>query len=146
PIAGRNRAELEGVIGFFVNSLVLRTDLSGRPSFAQLLDRVREVTLAAYAHQDVPFEKLVEELQPERDLSRNPVFQVVFAMQDASWPVVETAGLRIGPVEVPSQVTRFDLEVHVAETAEGLPAWLQYNTDMFDGSTVERMFDHWERL
>ncbi|MHC5719694.1 MAG: condensation domain-containing protein, partial [Nostoc sp.] len=94
-IANRNRAELEGMLGFFVNTLVMRNDLSGNPSFRQLLSRVREVTLDAYAHQDLPFEKLVEELQPERDLSRNPLYEVMFVLQNTRMSVQEVSGLTL---------------------------------------------------
>src|SRR5262249_26578939 len=115
PIANRNRSELEELIGFFVNTLVLRTDLSGDPSFAQLLERVREVALAGYAHQDMPFEKLVEELQPERSLSRNPLFDVIFAVQNAPRSEGHLGELQLEPWGKGGKTTRVDLEVHIWE-------------------------------
>ncbi|HEY0172991.1 MAG TPA: amino acid adenylation domain-containing protein, partial [Pyrinomonadaceae bacterium] len=115
PIAGRNRRELEGLIGFFVNTLALRTDLSGRPSFRELLGRVRATTLGAFAHQELPFEKLVEELHPQRDMSRNPLFQVTLALQNAPLEEMELPGLRISPLDIGNDATRFDLEFHLWE-------------------------------
>jgi len=157
PIANRNRSELEGLIGFFVNSLVLRTDLSGNPTFQELLGRVREVALEAYAHQDLPFEKLVEELQPTRDLSRNPLFQVVFALQNAPMEQLTLPGLTLKPVKFNPGTTRFDLEFHLWERAQGLSGLWQapsiglsgfvaYSTDLFDRATVERMVGHFQTL
>src|SRR5688572_32466003 len=113
PMAGRNRSEIEGLIGFFVNTLVLRTDLAGNPSFRLLLARVREVALGAAAHQDLPFEKLVEELQPERDLSRTPLFQVMFAVQKASRQALTVSGLTLTPLEVPTGAAKFDLTLEL---------------------------------
>lgn len=139
PIANRNRPELEGLIGFFVNTLVLRTDLSGNPSFRELLGRVRQVCLAAYVHQDVPFEKLVEELRPERDLSRSPLFQVMFALQNAQIPTWELLGLTLTPFEVDSGTARFDLMLSMIDTGQELKASFEYNTDLFDQATIERM-------
>ena len=109
PIAGRTRVETEGLIGFFVNNLVLRTDLSGNPTFRELLSRVREVTLGAYAHQDLPFEKLVEELQPQRDLSHNPLFQVMFALQNTPRSDMKLHGLTLSSFQVDNGTSRFDL-------------------------------------
>src|SRR5215213_67791 len=144
-IAGRNHAEIEKLIGFFINTLVLRTDLSGNPSFRELLGRVREVALGAYEHQDVPFEKLVEELQPERDMSRHPFFQVMVNFQNAPAEIPTSRGLKITPKDVGDQ-TRFDLELHLWVVPEGLIGNFIYNTDLFEASTIARMLRHFETL
>lgn len=144
-IAGRNRAEIENLIGFFINTLVLRTDLSGNPSFRELLRRVREVALGAYEHQDVPFEKLVEELQPERDTSRQPFFQVMFNLQVLPSEGPVTHGLKILPQDIGNQ-TRFDLEFHLWVVPEGLSGPMLYNTDLFERSTITRMLTHLHTL
>ncbi|HEX8921031.1 MAG TPA: condensation domain-containing protein, partial [Pyrinomonadaceae bacterium] len=146
PVANRNRAETEGLIGFFVNMLVLRTDLSGNPSFRELIGRVRETALGAYAHQDVPFEKLVEELQPERDMSRSPLFQVVFVLQNAPMPNLELPGLTLSPVEIDSSTTHFDIMLMMEESEHGLSGWIEYNTDLFEETTIRRMQQHLEIL
>jgi amino acid adenylation domain-containing protein len=142
PIANRTRGEIEGLIGFFVNTLVLRTDLSGEPSFREALGRVREVALSAYAHQDLPFEKLVEELQPERDLSRNPLFQVTFQLFSAP----DVAGPSYDPTlpqfDVESGTAKFDLRLDLTETAQGLAGQFEYSTDLFDAETIERLAGH----
>jgi amino acid adenylation domain-containing protein/non-ribosomal peptide synthase protein (TIGR01720 family) len=146
-IANRNRAEVEGLIGLFVNTLVLRTDLSGNPTFKELLNRVREVTLGAYAHQDLPFEKLVEELQPERDLSQNPLFQVWFALNNAPMPAMQLAsGLTLTPLEVDSGTAHFDLSLDMVERGEELIGSFEYNTDLFDATTISRMVGHFQTL
>src|SRR5439155_14460942 len=146
PIAGRNRREIEGLIGFFVNTLVLCSDLSGNPSFLALLGRVRESSLEAYAHQDLPFEKLVEELQPERNLSQNPLFQVMFILQNAPREALEFAGLTMRSVKVDSETAKFDLTLFVHEEAEGLRISLEYSTDLFNQETITRMLGHFEVL
>jgi len=152
PIAGRNRAEIEGLIGFFTNSLVLRTKLSGSPNFVELLQRVREVTLGAYEHQDLPFEKLVEELQPERSLSHNPLFQVFFSLQNN--PTLATVGsdkeavekaLREMP-ELNTGSAKFDLALMMSEMGEQLIGGFEYNTDLFEAVTIARMEGHYRRL
>jgi amino acid adenylation domain-containing protein len=146
PVAGRNRAEVEGLIGFFVNTLVLRTDLSGNPRFRDALKRVHEVVVGAFAHQDVPFEKLVEELQPERSLSHTPIFQVMFALQNAPTADEELPGLSLSAVEVESGTAKTDLALTLVETDRGLLGSLSYATGLFDGSTIRRMLSHFERL
>ncbi|MGB9179571.1 MAG: condensation domain-containing protein, partial [Pyrinomonadaceae bacterium] len=146
PIANRTRPELEGLIGFFVNTLVLRTDVSGNPRFTELLQRVREVCLGAYAHQDVPFEKLVEELQPERSLSHQPLFQVVFALQNTPMSNLQVKGLQLTQMEADSNTAKFDLVLNMLDTDEGLVGSLKYSTDLFDGSTIERMLGHFHTL
>jgi amino acid adenylation domain-containing protein len=145
-IANRNRSETEGLIGFFVNMLVTRTDLSGNPSFRELLNRVQEVALGAYAHQDVPFEKLVEELRPERDLSYNPLFQVAFVLQNAPMSTLELAGLVISPVEKGKEISIFDLLLEVAETPEGMRGTFTYSTDLWDAPTIEHMATLYQTL
>jgi amino acid adenylation domain-containing protein/FkbH-like protein len=148
PIAGRNRAETESLVGFFVNTLVLRTDLSGNPTFAELLKRVREVALGAYAHQDVPFELLVEELQPQRDMSRTPLFQVMMVLHNAPMAESQTkTGLELGSISIENQTAKFDLTLALSETADGrLHSVWEYNTDLFAPATVERMMKHFEVL
>ncbi len=156
PIANRHRSEIEGLIGFFVNSLVLRSNLSGNPTFRELLSRVRDVALEAYEHQDLPFEKLVEELDPDRDLSRNPLFQVAFALQNAPMQPLELPGLTLEPAPLESGSTRFDLEVHLWEPAhglrslwqsqEGLSGFISYSTDLFDRDRINRLIGHFQTL
>ncbi len=146
PVANRNRTELEPLVGFFVNTLVLRTDLSGNPTFRELLGRVRDVTLGAFAHQDVPFEKLVEELQPERDTSRTPLFQVMFSLQNAPLPPLRMGDIEISLLDDETEVSQFDLSFDMTERADGLLCTLEYNTDLFDGATVRRMLKHFTVL
>ncbi|RKH75115.1 amino acid adenylation domain-containing protein, partial [Corallococcus sp. AB032C] len=142
PIAGRTHAELEGLIGFFVNTLVLRTNLAGVASFRALLARVRDVTLGAYAHQDVPFEKLVEALRPERIAGRAPLFQVLIVYQNAPTPEVLGPGLRMAPLRIEQRASKFDLSLSVSDRGQGLRGALEYSTDLFDASTAERMMGH----
>jgi amino acid adenylation domain-containing protein len=146
PIANRTRAEVEGLIGFFVNTLVLRSDLSGNPSFQQLLVRVRDVALGAYAHQDVPFEKLVEVLQPERDLSRSPLFQVMFILQNTLPMQYRLRGVTLEQLEEESTTARFDLTLVITDSEQGLHCMLEYNTDLFETSTMHRLLGHWQTL
>ena len=146
PIAGRTRGEVEEVIGFFVNTLVLRTDLSGDPSFREVLRRVREVTLGAYENQEVPFEKLVAELQPERSLSHSPLFQAMFTLQNARDLGGELPGLKVGGFGAAMEIAKFDLSLTLGATAQGLRGGLNYSTDLFERGTVERMLGHLERV
>ncbi|HEX2268538.1 MAG TPA: amino acid adenylation domain-containing protein [Pyrinomonadaceae bacterium] len=145
-IANRNRTEIEGLIGFFVNMLVMRTDLSGNPSFTELLRRVREMAFGAYAHQDLPFEKLVEELQPERDLSHTPFFQVTFVLQNVSSDELTLQGLEASLVDFKTGVGKFDLVLSMTDAAKGLTGTLEYNTNLFDRATIERMLGHFQTL
>ncbi|MCW5315485.1 amino acid adenylation domain-containing protein [Nostoc sp. KVJ3] len=146
PIANRDRSEIEGLIGFFVNTLVMRTDLAGNPSFSELLTRVREVALGAYAHQNLPFEMLVEALQPERDLSHTPLFQVMFVLQNAPTFGLELTGLTVSSLSIKGTTSRFDLTLIMQNTATGLVGVWEYNTDLFDASTIERMTGHFVTL
>lgn len=144
PIANRNRTEIEGLIGFFVNTLVLRSKLNPEMTFRELLAQVRETTLGAYGHQDVPFEKLVEELQPERSLNRQPLFQVLFTLQASEGIALE--GLESGWMNTRRDTAKFDLNLFMAETETGLYSWFSYNTDLFDATTVARMLKHYHTL
>jgi amino acid adenylation domain-containing protein len=146
PVAGRNRGELETLIGFFVNTLVLRTDVSDNPTVKQLLGRVRQVCLGAYGHQDVPFEKLVEELQPERSLSHTPLCQVAITLQNIHTSELTLEGLQATRVEYASETSKFDLTFSLTEGARGLFASFQYNSDLFEPATVEKMAGHYCRL
>ncbi|WP_445249950.1 amino acid adenylation domain-containing protein [Microcoleus sp. OTE_8_concoct_300] len=165
PIANRNRSEIEALIGFFVNSLVLRTDLSGNPTFRELLNRVKEVALGAYAHQDLPFEKLVEELHPDRALNQNPLFQVAFALQNAPGNQLELPELTLSPQQLDVGTARFDLEFHLWErspnssgsnqspsnklwvdSSEGISGMVIYSADLFDEATITRLIGHFQTL
>jgi amino acid adenylation domain-containing protein len=146
PIANRNRTELEGLIGFFVNTLVLRTDLSEEPAFKELLLRVRDVCLGAYAHQDLPFERLVRELQPERDVSRNPLFQVMFVLQNAPRSLAEISDLGFRQIETEHERSQFDLSLFLRERDGRLIGFFEYSTDLFGCATIERMAGHFQML
>ena len=146
PIANRQRGEVEGLIGYFVNALALRTDLSGDPTFRELMGRVREVALGAYLHQDVPFEKLVDELQPERSLSYNPLFQVVFALENTPDFNLQLPGLNISGLDAESETAKFDLRLGMSEIGPELMGTLRYSTDLFDSSTIQRMLGHFKTL
>ncbi|NET43360.1 MAG: amino acid adenylation domain-containing protein [Okeania sp. SIO2B3] len=149
-IANRNRSEIEDLIGFFVNSLVMYTDLGGSPSFTEVLKRVRQTAIEAYAHQDLPFEKLVEELQPERSLSHNPLFQVMFALQQSelinpsfSLPNLEVGWYKGSETEV---TVRVDLELHLWQEGEEINGYCAYNRDLFAADTIKRMLTHYENI
>ncbi|HSF38618.1 MAG TPA: non-ribosomal peptide synthase/polyketide synthase, partial [Thermoanaerobaculia bacterium] len=146
PVAGRNRLEIEGLIGFFVNTLVLHGDLAGEPSFRELLGRVRETALAGYLHQDLPFEKLIEELAPERSLAHSPLFQVMLALQNAPAGSLEIRDLRLRPANVPGTTAKFDLMLNLTEHGGTLAGVFEYSTDLFDAATVGRLTGHFERL
>jgi len=145
-LANRTSVETERLIGFFINLLPLRTDLSGDPTFRELLDRVRETSLGAYAHQDMPFDKLVEELQPARNLSYNPLVQVLFVMQNIPSPKLTAAGLRVAPLEAGVTHSKFDLAVFVSAKEQELGAYWVYSTELFEESTIRRMIGHYEKL
>ncbi|MTJ53551.1 amino acid adenylation domain-containing protein [Anabaena sp. UHCC 0253] len=146
PIANRNRSEIEGLIGFFINTLVIRSDLEGNPTFQQLLTQIKKTTLAAYNHQDLPFEQLVEELQPERDLSHSSLFQVMFILQNAPTEVLHLPDLTLKPLQVEKKTANFDLTLSMLETETGLRGSLEYNTDLFDDDRITQMLAHFQTL
>ena len=145
-VANRPTLETEKLIGFFINLLAIRTDLSGNPSFRELLGRVRETALSAYAHQDMPFDKLVEELRPERSLSHNPIVQVLFVMQNIPRTRKKLGGLELSAFEMPLTRSKFDLAVFMVENESGILGHWVYSTDLFDRSTILRMATHFETL
>ena len=146
PVAGRNQCEIEGLLGFFVNTLVMRTELSGNPTFRQLLRRVQETIVGAYAHQDLPFEKLVEALNPERDPSRSPMFQVMFSMLNTPMPPLHLRGLQDKRTITDNSTSKFDLTLYVMEEPQGLAFTCEYNTDLFNADRIERMLGHFQVL
>jgi amino acid adenylation domain-containing protein len=146
PIANRTRKETEGLIGFFVNTLVMRTNLSGNPTFRELLGRVREVSFAAYAHQDLPFERLVEELQPERSLSYMPLFQVLFAVQNMPKSILMLPALELQEFSLDRKTSKLDLSLYIGESVKGLTVTFEYNTDLFEPATIARMAGHFQTL
>ncbi len=147
PIANRNRKEIEDLIGFFVNTLVMRTDLSGNPTFFELIDRVRRIALDAYSNQDLPFELLVEEFHPERDMSRNPLVQVTIALHNAPRSSFEMANLAVSPIEHGVQVkTSSDIIINLWEFSEGLNGSILYSADLFDSATISGLMRHFVNL
>jgi amino acid adenylation domain-containing protein len=147
PVAGRRNSATEKLIGFFINTLVLRVDLSGAPSFLDLLQRTKEVTLEAYAHQDVPFEKLVEVLAPERNLGSTPLFQVMMTLQNAPVSDLRLGSAALSPFNIDNGTSKFDLRLQIAEDGSGpLVGSVQYSTDLFDASSISRMTDHYQML
>ena len=145
-IANRNRQEIEPLIGFFANTLALRINLANNPSFQELLLKVKEICLDAYSHQDLPFEKLVEELQPERTLSHAPIFQVMFVFQNTPQETIKLADLTIEPINLKTQTAKFDLTLSLTETPAGLIGEWEYSTDLFDDATIARMNGHFQVL
>jgi amino acid adenylation domain-containing protein/non-ribosomal peptide synthase protein (TIGR01720 family) len=145
-IANRNRTEIEGLVGFFVNMLPLRVDLSGAPRFRQLLQRIRQMTLAAYAHQDLPFDLLVDELRPGRQGAANPLLQVAFGVNNAPVAPVDLPGLALVPFEIEHAEARFDLTVWISDAGDGLEASWNYDVDLFEGATIRRLHDRFQSL
>ena len=146
PIAGRNRAEIERLIGFFVNTLIMKADVSGRGTFRELVDQVREFALGAYSNQEVPFEKLVEELHPRRDMSRNPLFQIMFALQSTPSGEESRLGFQLRSQESDSSTARFDMEMQVFEFGRNLMGTITYSTDLYDEATIQRLLSHYVTL
>ncbi len=146
PIAGRTRSELENLIGFFVNTLVLKAEFGDTPTFKQLLRQVRETTLNAFMHQDLPFEYLVEALQPERDMSHSPLFQVAFVLQNTPFEMADLPEFNIIPIETENLTAKYDLTLTIAKTTEGMDCYFEFNTDLFESATILRMQTHFENI
>jgi amino acid adenylation domain-containing protein len=146
PVANRSRSETEGLIGCFINTLVMRNDLSGNPSFLELMNRVQDTALGAYAHQDMPFEKLVQELNPERDLSRSPILQVLFSFLNTRTDPVTFPALEVTRIKAEGSEAKVDLSLYAIEVAEGISCTFEYNTDLFDADRIQRMLHHLEVL
>jgi len=146
PIANRTRKQVEGLIGFFVNTLVLRVKVGDNPGFRELIERVKEVSVGAYTNQDVPFEKVVDELQPERDLSRHPLFQVFFALNNNAIEPLELPRLSLSAFGPPNVTAKFDIEMSLVERENGIVTTAIYSTDLFEPITIEHMLEHYENL
>jgi amino acid adenylation domain-containing protein len=146
PVAGRNLPEIENSIGYFANTLVLRTDLSGNPTFRELLQRVRSVAMSAYTNQDLPVDRLIDELQPERSLSYHPLYQVMFTLENTSKQTLDLPGIVSTPFAWEKIASRFDLTLSIAETEQGLRGVWEYSTDLFDAPTIQRMSGHFQML
>ena len=146
PVAGRSRREFEKLIGFFLNTLVLRLDLSGNPTFAEVIRRVREVCLGALSHQELPFEKLVEELHPARNLGHNPLFQVSFAFQNTPRVSPQLSTIKVDDLEVETGIARFDLHLFMEEMDGLLKGYCDYDANLFDAETIERLLGHFQTL
>jgi non-ribosomal peptide synthetase component F len=146
PIANRNRHEIEPLIGSFMNTLALRVDASGNPTFAELLQRVRKTALDAYAHQDLPFEKLVAELQPTRNLGYSPVFQVMFILQNTPPPTTQADSITFAQQDIDGGSSKLDLTLNLEETTDGCAGWVEYSTDLFDRSTIQGLIDQFQSL
>jgi non-ribosomal peptide synthetase component F len=145
-VAGRERGEVAGLIGFFVNQLVLRTDLSGDPGFVELLARVRDVTLRAYEHQDLPFDRLLAALNPQRNPSHAPLFQVKLVLQNIPRASLALPGLSLALLAAEAETAQLDLILNLSQTPDGIAGSFEYNTDLFLPATIERLADHFERL
>ncbi|MBV8846854.1 MAG: amino acid adenylation domain-containing protein [Bryobacterales bacterium] len=146
PVANRGRAETEAIIGLFANTLALRADLSGNPEFGEMVERVKATTLKAYAHQEFPFEKVVEELNPERRLSHNPLYQVVFVLGNSASHHFELSGLELQVIGGANTTAKFDISVLLSNSSEGLRGRIEYRTDLFDASTIDRMIGHYRMI
>jgi aspartate racemase len=146
PVAGRSRREVEDLIGLFVNTVVVRNEVKGEESFRELLQRVRRVTLAGYAHEEVPFEKVVERLQPERSLSHSPLFQVVFAWQVSALPELQLSGVTARRRELRSETAKFELTLQLEESDGEVRGWLEYNRDLFAAESMRRLLGHYQRI
>jgi amino acid adenylation domain-containing protein len=145
-LANRTMPETERMIGFFINLLAVRTDLSGNPTFRELLGRVRDGMLESYAHQEVPFPKIVQDIQPERSATHNPIVQVLFVMQNVPRARRELGGLRVEPFDVPVTTSKFDMALFVGERPDGLVGYWVYSTELFEQATIQRMIRHWTNL
>jgi amino acid adenylation domain-containing protein len=146
PVANRNKVEIENLIGFFVNTVAMRVDLSGDPIFRQLLGRAREAILEVQTHQEIPFERVVEEVQPKRELNRAPLFQVMFVLQNAPLPRLKLADLTLVPMEIDNGTAKFDLTLYMRETGRELTGSLAYNTDLFESTSIDRMIARFQTL
>jgi amino acid adenylation domain-containing protein len=146
PVANRNRVEIESLIGFFVNTVAIRTDLSGNPTFRQLLARVRETMLEVQPHQEIPLERVIEEVRPRRELNRAPLFQVMFVLQNAPLPQLKIADLTLEPTEIDNRTAKFDLTLYMRETGQELVGSLAYNTDLFESTSIARMIACFQNL